>query len=146
MEVRVSKGVRQVVVPDVLGQSESSARAELEDAGFEVAVTQAPSDDTDEGLVSSQSPLGGHRGRAGLDRHDHDLDRAASSSPSPTWSARPSRAPGRRSGMRGLRPSTVCDVVTDPAQDGIVIDQDPGGGSQASPGSTVTIVVGRLSC
>ena len=34
--------------------------------------------------------------------------------------------------------------VTDPLDDGIVLDQDPGGDSQARPGSIVTIVVGRL--
>ena len=34
--------------------------------------------------------------------------------------------------------------VTDPTQDGIVLSQDPPGGSKAKPGTTVTIVVGRL--
>ena len=34
--------------------------------------------------------------------------------------------------------------VTDPSQDGIVLDEIPAGNTQAKPGSTVTIVVGRL--
>ena len=34
--------------------------------------------------------------------------------------------------------------TNDPGQDGIVLSQDPAGGAQAKPGSTVTIVVGRL--
>ena len=34
--------------------------------------------------------------------------------------------------------------TTDPAQDGIVLSQDPLGGTKAKPGTTVTIVVGHL--
>jgi hypothetical protein len=45
-----------------------------------------------------------------------------------------------------LRPSAVCEVITDPSQNNVVIAQDPGGDSQAPSGSTVTIVVGRLTC
>jgi beta-lactam-binding protein with PASTA domain len=32
----------------------------------------------------------------------------------------------------------------DPAEDGIVISQNPAPGSEAEPGSTVTLVVGQL--
>ncbi len=145
VEVRVSKGVRQVEVPSVLGQSESSARTELEDAGFEVAVTQAPSDDTDEGLVSSQSPSAGTEAGQG-------------STVSITISTGPQLVTvpdvigetlsSARAQIRdeGLRPSTSCEEVIDPGQLGIILQQNPGGGSQASPDSTVTIVVGRLIC
>ena len=34
--------------------------------------------------------------------------------------------------------------TTDPNQDGIVLEQDPVGGTKAKPGTTVTITVGRL--
>ena len=34
--------------------------------------------------------------------------------------------------------------TTDPTQDGIVLSQDPLGGTKAKPGTTVTIVVGTL--
>jgi hypothetical protein len=34
--------------------------------------------------------------------------------------------------------------VTDPDEDDIVLDQNPGGGTQAQPRSFVTILVGRL--
>jgi eukaryotic-like serine/threonine-protein kinase len=143
VEVRVSKGVQQIGVPDVLGQSESSATTELEDAGFAVAVSQAPSDDTQEGLVSAQSPSPGTEAARGStvqitistgpelvevpDVVDEDVATA--------------RALIRDA---GLRPATVFEDVTDPSQDGIVLDQDPGGGSEASPGSVVTILVGRF--
>ncbi|MGH3060355.1 MAG: Stk1 family PASTA domain-containing Ser/Thr kinase, partial [Gaiellaceae bacterium] len=54
--IRVSQGTEQVAVPDVLDQTEESARQELQQEGFEVSVVEAPDDDTPEGLVSAQNP------------------------------------------------------------------------------------------
>ena len=145
VEVRVSKGVRQVDVPNVLGESESDARAILEDAGFEVAVTEAPSESTPEGFVSSQSPSGGTEAPQGS-----TVSITVSTGPELVTvpdvlgqSLSSARAEIRDA---GLRPSTICEEVTDPGQVNTIIAQDPGGGSQASGGSTVTIVVGRLAC
>ena len=45
----------------------------------------------------------------------------------------------------GFTPSATAQATTDPAQDGIVISQDPAGSSQRPQGSTVTIVVGRYT-
>jgi beta-lactam-binding protein with PASTA domain len=36
------------------------------------------------------------------------------------------------------------EETTDPNSDGIVLNQDPPGGTKAAPGTTVTIFVGRL--
>ena len=145
VEVRVSRGVREVGVPDVLGQSEESARAELEDAGFEVAVTEGPSDTTPEGLVASQSPSAGTEAPQGSTV-------TITISTGPELVTVPDVVGELQSSARaairaaGLRPSAVCQVVGDPGQNNVVLSQDPAGGSQASSGSTVTIVVGRLSC
>jgi serine/threonine-protein kinase len=54
--LRVSKGTENVAVPDVLLQDQASAEAELRAAGFEVSVSNAPSDTVEEGLVSDQNP------------------------------------------------------------------------------------------
>ena len=45
----------------------------------------------------------------------------------------------------GFRVRIVPQDVTDPNQEGIVQTQDPAGGTQAPPGSTVTIAVGRFT-
>jgi beta-lactam-binding protein with PASTA domain len=45
----------------------------------------------------------------------------------------------------GFRVRIVLQDVTDPNQEGIVQTQDPAGGAQAPPGSTVTIAVGRFT-
>jgi eukaryotic-like serine/threonine-protein kinase len=143
VEVRVSKGVRQVAVPDVLGQSESSATAELRAAGFEVSATEASSDTVSEGLVSAQSPSAGTAVAKGSTV-------TITISTGPELTAVPDvigeDVATARAMIRdaGLRPSTQFQDVDDPAQDGIVLDQDPSGNEQASPGSTVIILVGRF--
>jgi eukaryotic-like serine/threonine-protein kinase len=143
VEVRVSKGVRQIEVPDVLGQSESSATGELQAAGFEVSVTEAPSDTVSEGLVSAQSPSAGTEAAKGS-----TVTITISTGPQLTTvpdvigeDVATARAMIRDA---GLKPSTVFQDVDDPAQDGIVLDQDPSGGTELEPGSTVTILVGRF--
>jgi beta-lactam-binding protein with PASTA domain len=45
----------------------------------------------------------------------------------------------------GFRVATVDRDVTDPTQDGTVVDQRPPPGSERPPGSEVTIAIGRLA-
>ena len=45
----------------------------------------------------------------------------------------------------GFNVSSQTRPVTDPAQDGVVLSQRPGGGARASQGATVTIVVGQAT-
>jgi beta-lactam-binding protein with PASTA domain len=44
----------------------------------------------------------------------------------------------------GFKVKIVSQAVSDPTQDGIVQTQDPPGGTQAPPGSLVTIAVGKF--
>ncbi len=60
----ISSGPRQVTVPDVVGQSQSSATSTLENDGFRVEVTTVTSPGS-AGRVISQSPTGGSRANAG---------------------------------------------------------------------------------
>ena len=143
VEVRVSKGVQSIAVPDVLGQTESSARAELEAAGFEVSVAEAPDDDTPQGLVAAQSPSAGTEAP-----RKSTVQITISTGPELTTvpdviglDASDARAQLQDA---GFRTRTIFTDVTDPAEDGVVQDQNPAGDSQARPNSTVTILVGRL--
>ena len=57
--LRVSSGPADVLVPDVVGLDEQSARQELEAAGFEVRVVDVPTaDPSEDGFVISQDPPG----------------------------------------------------------------------------------------
>jgi beta-lactam-binding protein with PASTA domain/predicted Ser/Thr protein kinase len=56
----LAKAPAQVDVPDVTGQGKNAATAALKKAGFEVAVTEQPTDNLDEdGHVTAQDPAGG---------------------------------------------------------------------------------------
>jgi eukaryotic-like serine/threonine-protein kinase len=62
----VSTGAGSVIVPDVVGQSEDSARASLGDRGLSVdVVEQETEDSSDDGRVLSQAPPPGSRVRSG---------------------------------------------------------------------------------
>ncbi len=67
VQIVVSTGVEQVEVPNVVGQTEADARAEIRDRGFVVEVTpqSVPSGDPNAGRVVSQEPGGGERADAG---------------------------------------------------------------------------------
>jgi beta-lactam-binding protein with PASTA domain/tRNA A-37 threonylcarbamoyl transferase component Bud32 len=142
--LRVSKGEETATVPNVLDQTESSARAELEALGFEVQSVQAPSDTTPEGLVSAQSPDPGTEARKGSPV-------TITVSTGPSTATVPNVLGEAKEQARddlknaGFKVKTENVPVTDPAQDNVVQDQDPDGGSEAEPGSTVTIFVGQFS-
>jgi eukaryotic-like serine/threonine-protein kinase len=143
--VRVSRGSQQIPVPDVLEQSEDSARSELEAAGFQVEVVEAPSSSTPAGLVSAQSP-------------DPGVEATRGSTVQITISTGPEmvRVPAVEGMSEGeaqdaleaedFAVETECVVVVDPGQVGIVQDTDPEANMLVEAGSTVTIKVGQASC
>jgi beta-lactam-binding protein with PASTA domain len=58
--LRISTGPAPVTVPDVSGLEEAAARAELENAGFEVNVVDEPTaEPSEDGKVVAQDPAGG---------------------------------------------------------------------------------------
>jgi beta-lactam-binding protein with PASTA domain/tRNA A-37 threonylcarbamoyl transferase component Bud32 len=141
--IRVSQGTEQVAVPDVLDQTEASARQELQQAGFEVSVVEAPDEDTPEGLVSAQSPDPGIQADRGS-----TVQITISTGPDivPVPDVTGMEAADARATLEeaGFRPRGVAQDTTDPDEEGVVLDQDPAGTTEAERGSTVTIFVGRL--
>jgi serine/threonine-protein kinase len=140
--LRVSQGVETAVVPDVLRQSEGSARQELQAEGFEVQVNEAPSDDVEEGVVSAQDPSPG-------------VEAPVGSTVTITVSTGPEQV--EVPDVEGEEEDTARQILVDagfqvqveevpgpPPDDGTVVDQDPDGGTEADRGSTVTIVVARF--
>jgi beta-lactam-binding protein with PASTA domain/tRNA A-37 threonylcarbamoyl transferase component Bud32 len=141
--IRVSQGTEQIAVPDVLDQTEASARQELEQAGFEVSVAEAPDDDTAEGLVSAQSPDPGIQA-------DRGSTVEITISTGPDIVAVPDvtgmEAADARAALEeaGFRPRGVARDTQEPSEEGIVLEQDPPGATEAERGSSVTIYVGRI--
>ncbi|HEV2951473.1 MAG TPA: Stk1 family PASTA domain-containing Ser/Thr kinase [Actinomycetota bacterium] len=143
VRLSVSQGQETVTVPDVLDQNRQSAEAELEANGFGVSVDSAPSDDTAEGLVMAQDPDPGVESPKGA-----TVNITISTGPS---SVRVPDVVGQDQASAqatleddGFEVAVREQDVTDPALQGLVIDQNPSGGVRADPGSRVTITVGRF--
>ena len=136
----VSKGTKQVEVPNVVGMPEADARATLDQAGFEVTSTSAPSDTTPEGNVSDQNPDGGTQAAKGS-----TVSITVSSGPStttvPDEVGQDKQVAIDDLKANGFKVHATNVACADPNQDNIVQDQDPAGGTDAPNGSTVDIFV-----
>jgi serine/threonine-protein kinase len=136
----VSRGAKQVAVPNVVGMSEDDAKTTLEQAGFQVSSTSAPADSTPEGIVSDQSPDGGTPATKGS-----TVTITVSSGPStttvPDEVGQDKQVAIDDLKANGFKVDVQNVACGDPNQDNIVQDQDPAGGSDAPTGSTVNIFV-----
>ena len=139
----VSQGPEQVTVPDVTGLSRESAESRLRSAHLAVEVDEQESESVDEGDVISQNPTSG----AKVARGSTVTIIVSTGVPKVTVpdvvGMREAKANSALS-RAGLTPVREEREVTDPAQDGVVIEQRPGPGSEVDKGSQVVIVVGVL--
>jgi serine/threonine-protein kinase len=139
----VSQGPQQVTVPDVTGLSRESAESELRDEGLTVAVDEQESDEP-EGDVISQSPAGGTQ----VERGETVTITVSTGRPQaevPDVVGDTEERAASRLSSAGLTPVRQERTVTDPSQDGVVIEQRPGAGTQVDEGSQVVIVIGVLA-
>jgi serine/threonine-protein kinase len=140
VSIFVSIGPKLVTVPDVLNQSEDSARSELEAAGLLVDV-ESETSDAAEGLVIEENPGPGSRVEEG-----ERVTIVVSEGPGDV-SVPNVIGQSRQSALGSLSAAdlgaTVVEVETDvESEDEQVLDQTPGGGSRVPPGTDVTIRVG----
>jgi eukaryotic-like serine/threonine-protein kinase len=138
----VSQGPEQVTVPDVIGLSRGSGESRLRGEGLGVAVEEAESDAL-EGEVIGQDPGGGSQvARGATVTITVSAGRPQTDVPNVTGLSGPDAA--SQLGQAGLVPVERERTVTDPDQDGVVIDQRPGAGTEVSPGTEVVIIIGVL--
>lgn len=153
--VVVSAGPQFADVPDVVGLDTDAATAQLTRAGFRTQVQRVAASEP-EGTVIAQSPGGGARAQRGrvvrinVSRGQGQTTTTVVTTTTPARATVPNvigqdeaTASSTLEGA-GLVPRVVNRTTSDPAQDGIVLQQSPAAGSNAAPGSTVTITVGRL--
>jgi eukaryotic-like serine/threonine-protein kinase len=142
--MRVSRGVEQVEVPDVVGGSEDNARSALEGAGLRVGnVTEQESADEDPGTVLEQDPAAGEQ----VDR-DASVDLVVAAEPPDV--AVPDVVDLTEDEAVAALEDAGFEVrvrdqpATSPDQEGVVLDQAPDAGEERPEGSTIRIAVGRL--
>ena len=143
VRVNVSKGPKPVAVPNVVGQQYASAESALQGLGFGVARANVESDEP-AGIVVGQSPGAGSEASKGS-----TVTLQVSEGPTDLGGARrdePGRGVSPRAQLQssGFRHEVVREDTEDLSLDGLVISQDPPGGTELEPGETVTLVVGRF--
>jgi serine/threonine-protein kinase len=138
----VSSGPEQVAVPDVTTLSEEDAKQALALQGLQWEVVAEPSMDADPGTVVRQSPEADTQ----VDRGSTVQLFVAQEIPAvPVPDVRFATLDDAAQAIvdAGLEPRETVQDVSDPSQDGIVIDQRPAPGTSVPSGAPVRLYVGR---
>jgi serine/threonine-protein kinase len=136
----VSAGPEQVTIPAVIGLSRESAESRLRGEGLSVAVQEEESDEP-EGEVIGQDPGGGARvDRGATVTLTVSTGRVQIDVPN-VLGLGASDATGQLAAV-GLSAVERERTVTDPNDDGVVIEQRPGAGTEVNEGSPVVIIIG----
>jgi eukaryotic-like serine/threonine-protein kinase len=141
VRINVSKGPRPVSVPNVVGLPYDQAASELQRGGFGVARIDVDSDQA-AGIVTDQDPNGGSEGSKGS-TVTVSVSKGPSTAAIPDVTSQDYAIAQTTLENAGFRTRFVYEDTQDQTLDGIVISQDPIGGSQAKPNSLVTLFVGR---
>jgi serine/threonine-protein kinase len=140
----VSSGPQKVAVPDLVGKDRDDATNELTTAGLKASIDEKETTDEDPGTVLDQSP----KAQTKVDKGSEVKLVVAKAPPDVEV---PEVVNQQRQDARdalhaaGFRVKETKQTVTDPAQNGVVLQQDPEAGGTAKKGSVVTIVVGKLA-
>ena len=130
-------------VPKVVGFSAGSAAKKLNAAGFDVKKKYKESKKR-VGSIISQSPAGGGQAEEGstvIIYISKEAKPEQSSVPSVVGQSEADASASLSSA--GFKAGVSYQATTDPAQVGIVLSQNPAGGSKANNDSSVTIIVGQ---
>jgi eukaryotic-like serine/threonine-protein kinase len=128
-----------VQVPDVVGETEDDATQTLKDAGFEVEVEREFNEDVRRNEVFEQDPEAGQR-----------LERGETVTITVSRGERQVEVPDLEGQTVGEAQGALADAnlelgsVTEEAseaEEGTIVDQDPGPGDQVQPGSAVNVTV-----
>jgi beta-lactam-binding protein with PASTA domain/predicted Ser/Thr protein kinase len=138
----VSKGSNAVEVPAVVGDQQQIAENEIERAGL-LANVETQDSDEPEGVVIAQDPAAGTSLSPGSEV-TIVVSTGAGSVIVPDVEGLSEDAAIDTLTSRGLDVSVREEPVTDPSDDGRVIDQAPEAGARVREGDEVTIVVGVL--
>jgi serine/threonine-protein kinase len=140
VELYISRGPKQVLVPDVVGQDVDAATKTLEDAGFDVTTVEEDSSE-DQGQVLKQSPSSGEKADDGA---KVKLTIASGQNDVPDVTGLSETDARSQLEDAGFKVSTTTVDVTDVQDDGTIVKQTPANGT-LDVGSTVKLEVGSFT-
>jgi serine/threonine-protein kinase len=142
VQINVSKGLEPLDVPNVIGQQYDSAAGQLQGRGFAVARRDVDSSQPKDTVIDQEPGGGSELARGGT--VTLFVSKGPKESTIPDVSSLDEETATETLEQSGFTVDVVDQDTFDPDQDGLVLSQDPPGGTKAKPGSTVTIVVGRF--
>jgi serine/threonine-protein kinase len=140
----LSSGKPMVNVPNVIGESESSARSQLNNAGFVVTTTNQTTTSAPDGNVIDQTPAGNTKVAAGS-TISLVVAKAPTTAQVPDVTGDTAQGAINQLKAAGFKVTQKTKPVTKQSKDGIVVAEQPRGGSTQTKGSTVTITVGMFT-
>jgi serine/threonine-protein kinase len=141
IRINVSKGPAPIGVPNVVGLTFDQANSTLQAAGFRVSREDVDSSQPQD-VVVAQSPSSGETAAKGSTvTVQVSLGPTTTTVPDVT-SQDEATAQSQLEGA-GFKVKVEDAETDDPCLNGIVVDQDPVGGTEAEPNGRVTIFVGR---
>ncbi|MFL5923819.1 MAG: PASTA domain-containing protein, partial [Gaiellaceae bacterium] len=140
VRINYSSGPAEIEVPSVVGLPFDQASAALQNQGFAVKRVDVDSD-RPKGIVVEQSPSDRAQKGSAITL---SVSKGPKTSPVPDVTSQDETSARSTLEDSGFVVQVQPQDVTDPGLEGIVLSQNPTGGTKAKQGSTVTIVVGRL--
>jgi eukaryotic-like serine/threonine-protein kinase len=151
----ISKGPQLVPVPPVIGLTEADATTALRRVGLRIKIARVAAREPD-GVVVAQNPTGSARAPKGSTvRLNISTGPPAGGSTQTVPTTEQATVPdvvgeteaaaARILRNAGFTVRVVDRPVTDPTQDGLVVEQAPQAGTRVQGSTQVTIYVGRLS-
>lgn len=142
VRINVSKGPRPVTVPSVVGSAFETAQSQLQGVGFAVARENVESAEP-AGIVIGQNPAAGtQQGKGSV--VTLQVSEGPVTSQVPDVSSQTEADAVSQLQASGFEVQIVEEIVQAENLDGLVLSQDPEGGTDAEQGTTVVIVVGRF--
>jgi len=142
VRINVSKGPTPVSVPNVVGQPIASASSTLQGAHLKVSTTFVDSSEPANTVIDQSPKPGDTAGEGSV--VSLTVSNGPKTSTVPDVTSLDLGTAQQTLHDSGFRPQVVYQDTTDPNSDGLVLAENPQGGTQLKPGSTVILTVGRL--
>ncbi|HZO96526.1 MAG TPA: Stk1 family PASTA domain-containing Ser/Thr kinase [Gaiellaceae bacterium] len=142
VRLNVSRGPKQVLVPNVVSSPFPNAQSQLEGLGFSVRRKDEHSQEP-KGTVIAQDPQAGI-GAAQGSRVTLTVSKGPGTSAVPDVTGYQEADARQILQASGFAVTILLEPVTDPGQAGIVLREEPAAGKKAKQGSAVSIWVGQL--
>jgi eukaryotic-like serine/threonine-protein kinase len=143
VRINVSKGPTPVSVPSVVGEPIDSASSQLQALGFKVSTTFVDSNEPANNVISQDPAAGSSAGKGssvGL-----NVSKGPKTSTVPDVTSLDLGSAQQTLHDSGFSAHVNYQDTTDPNSDGLVLAEDPPGGTQLKPNSVVTLTVGHYT-